>query len=240
MPVSSPALIKEDKPAGRLIISQLAQTLVMFLIIGSILFLSAGRLDWWQAWAFLSVYFLLAAAGAIWMARTNPGLARERNRPGRNVKKWDNLMVGLNLLLTLGLFVVIGLDAGRYRWSVLPFGLRMLGLLGFIPAFGLPLWASIVNNYLSSRVRIQEERGHEVIADGPYRFIRHPMYIGMIFYNLSVPLLLGSWCGLVVGVAMMATVILRTALEDRTLQRELPGYREYSQRVRYRLFPGIW
>lgn len=240
MPVSSPALIKEDKPAGRLIISQLAQTLVMFLIIGSILFLSAGRLDWWQAWAFLSVYFLLAAAGAIWMARTNPGLARERNRPGRNVKKWDNLMVGLNLLLTLGLFVVIGLDAGRYRWSVLPFGLRMLGLLGFIPAFGLPLWASIVNNYLSSRVRIQEERGHEVIADGPYRFIRHPMYIGMIFYNLSVPLLLGSWCGLVVGVAMMATVILRTVLEDRTLQRELPGYREYSQRVRYRLFPGIW
>jgi len=112
--------------------------------------------------------------------------------------------------------------------------------LGFIPAFGLPLWASKVNAFLSSRVRIQADRGHAVVAAGPYRYIRHPMYLGMICYDVSLPLLLGSWWGLAVTVAMVVAVIVRTALEDRTLQRELPGYGEYARQVRYRLFPGVW
>jgi protein-S-isoprenylcysteine O-methyltransferase Ste14 len=212
----------------------------MFLVIGGALFVSAGRLDWWEAWAFLIVYFLAALGAAIWMLCTNPELAQERDRPGRNVKSWDNLLVGLNLLLTLALFAVIGLDAGRLGWSAVPLGVRVLGLLGFIPAFGLPLWASKVNAYLSSRVRIQQDRGHEVVAAGPYRYVRHPMYVGMILYDVSLPVLLGSWWGLVVGAAMIGVVIVRTALEDGTLQRELPGYGEYSQQVRYRLFPGVW
>jgi len=228
------------KPSGRLVAAQLLQTLAMFLVIGSVLFLAAGRLDWLAAWAFLSIYFLIALVTAIWMLRTNPELTQERARPGRNAKSWDNLLVGLSLLLTLALFAVIGLDAGRYGWSEVPLGVRALGLLGFIPAFGLPLWAARVNAYLSSRVRIQAERGHAVVAAGPYRYIRHPMYAGMICYDVSVPLVLGSWWGLAVGAALIALVILRTALEDRTLQRELPGYETYSRQVRYRLLPGVW
>ena len=228
------------KPAGRLVAAQLLQTLVMFLVIGGVLFLAAGRLAWPAAWAFLIVYFLIALVSAVWMVRTNPELTQERARPGRNAKSWDNLLVGLNLLLTLALFAVIGLDAGRYGWSEVPLGVRALGLLGFIPAFGLPLWAARVNTYLSSRVRIQEERGHAVVAAGPYRYMRHPMYAGMICYDVSVPLVLGSWWGLAVGAVMIAAVILRTALEDRTLQQELPGYEAYSRQVRYRLLPGVW
>ncbi len=228
------------RPAGRLVAAQLLQTLVTFLVIGGVLFLAAGRLDWPAAWAFLIVYFLIALVTAVWMLRTNPELTQERARPGRNAKSWDNLLVGLNLLLTLALFAVIGLDAGRYGWSEVPLGVRALGLLGFIPAFGLPLWAARMNTYLSSRVRIQEERGHVVVASGPYRYVRHPMYAGMIWYAVSVPLLLGSWWGLAVGAVMIAAVILRTALEDRTLQRELPGYAAYSRQVRYRLLPGVW
>ncbi|MBC8493062.1 MAG: isoprenylcysteine carboxylmethyltransferase family protein [Chloroflexi bacterium] len=220
--------------------AHLLQTTVMFLVIGGILFVSAGRLDWWEAWVFLIVYFLIALVTAMWMLRTNPELVQERDRPGQNVKSWDNLLVGFNLLLTLALFAVIGLDAGRQGCSEVPLGVRAVGLLGFIPAFGLPLWASKVNAYLSSRVRIQQERGHEVVAVGPYCYVRHPMYVGMIFYDVSLPLLLGSWWGLVVGAAMIGVVIVRTALEDRTLQRELPGYGEYSQQVRYRLFPRVW
>lgn len=226
-------------PPWRFVMTHLLQTIVMFFVIGSILFVSAGRLDWWEAWAFLIIYFLITLAAAVWMLRTNPNLAQERDRPGRNVKPWDNLLVGINLLLTLALFVVIGLDE-RQSGSEISLGVRAIGLLGFIPAFGLPFWASKVNAYLSSRVRIQQERGHEVVAVGPYRYVRHPMYVGMIFYNVSVPLLLGSWWGLVVSGAMIVTVIVRTALEDRTLQRELAGYDEYSQRVRYRLFPLVW
>lgn len=228
------------KPSGRLVAAQLLQTLVMFLVIGGVLFLAAGRLAWPAAWAFLIVYFLIALVSAVWMLRTNPELTRERARPGRNVKSWDNLLVGINLLLTLALFAVIGLDAGRYGWSEVPLGARVLGLLGFVPAFGLPLWAARVNAYLSSRVRIQAERGHAVVAAGPYRYVRHPMYAGMICYDVSVPLALGSWWGLAVGALMIAAVILRTTLEDRTLQQELPGYEAYSRQVRYRLLPGVW
>lgn len=228
------------KLSARLVTTQLLQTLVIFLVIGGVLFLAAGRLDWPEAWAFLIAYFVIALVTAVWMLRTNPDLTQERARPGRNAKSWDNMLVGINLLLTLALFAVIGLDAGRYRWSEVPLALRGLGLLGFIPAFGLPLWAAAVNAYLSSRVRIQTERRHAVVAAGPYRYVRHPMYAGMICYDLSVPLLLGSWWGLAVGTVMIVAVILRTALEDQTLQRELPGYEAYSLQVRYRLLQGVW
>lgn len=228
------------KLSARLVTTHLLQTLVTFLVIGGVLFLAAGRLDWPAAWAFLIVYFLIALVTAVWMLRTNPALTQERARPGGNAKSWDNLLMVLNLLLTLALFAVIGLDAGRYGWSRTPLGVRALGLLGFVPAFGLPLWAAGVNAYLSSRVRIQTERGHAVVAAGPYRYVRHPMYAGMICYDLSVPLLLGSWWGLAVGAAMIAAVILRTAWEDQTLQQELPGYEAYSRQVRYRLLPGVW
>lgn len=230
----------EARPSRRLVAAHLLQTVVMILIIGGILFLSAGRLDWWEAWAFLFVYFLIALATAIWMLRTNPELVQERDRPGRNAKSWDNLLVGLNLLMTLALFAAIGWDAGRLGWSDMPLWLRIVGLLGLIPAFGLPLWASRVNAYLSSRVRIQDERGQTVVAAGPYRHVRHPMYLGMVLYDISLPLLLGSWWGLAVGTVMIGLVFLRTALEDKTLHKELPGYGEYSQQVRYRLIPGVW
>lgn len=234
------AASKEGRLSQRLVARQVLHTVGMFLVLGGVLMGAAGRFDWWEAWAFLILYFFIALASALWMTQTKPELAQERARPGRNVKKWDNLLVGLNLLLTLALYAVIGLDAGRYGWSKMPLWVRVVGISGFILAFGLPLWASKVNAYLSSRIRIQNDRGHTVIAEGPYHYVRHPMYVGMIFYNIIVPLVLGSWWGLTVGGVMIAAVIVRTALEDKTLQRELPGYSEYSQHVRYRLFPGVW
>lgn len=227
-------------PPGRVVAAQLLQIVAMFLVMGGTLFAAAGRWDWWEAWLFLILYFLLSLVTGLWMLRTHPDLLRERNRPGPDVKRWDHLLVGLNLVLTLALYAVIGLDAGRYGWSRVPAVVRAIGLLGFLPAFGLPLAASRANAYLSSRVRIQEERGHQVVDGGPYRFVRHPMYAGMICYDLSLPLLLGSWWGLLVSAAMIAAVVVRTALEDRTLQRELAGYEEYSRRVRYRLLPWVW
>ncbi|MBN1921817.1 MAG: isoprenylcysteine carboxylmethyltransferase family protein [Anaerolineae bacterium] len=234
--------IRPEKTAltWRSVATQLLQTVVMFFVIGGALLGGAGRLDWWEAWAFLIGYFLIALTSVLWMLRTQPELARERQHPGQNMKKWDNVLVGFNLLLTLTMFAVIGLDVGRYGGSQVPLAMRIVALLGFIPAFGLPLWASRANAYLSSRVRIQEDRGHVVVSEGPYRYVRHPMYAGMVLYDLSVPLLLGSWWGLAVGVVMIAVVVVRTALEDRTLQQELPGYDDYTQRVRYRLLPGVW
>lgn len=231
---------KENKPSGHLITAHLLQMATMLLVIGSVLFIAAGRLDWWEAWTFLIIYFLISLLTAVWMLYTNPELVQERDQPGKNVKPWDRRLIGASLLLTLALFAVTGLDAGRWGYSKMPLSMKAMGLLGFIPAFGLPLWASKINTYLSSRVRIQEERGHEVVAEGPYRYVRHPMYAGMIFYDVSVPLWLGSWLGVGVAAIMTGLVITRTVLEDNVLQKELPGYEEYSRQVRYRLFPGIW
>jgi protein-S-isoprenylcysteine O-methyltransferase Ste14 len=224
----------------RLVIKQLIQVTSYFLIIALALFIPAGHLGWLDAWLYLLFHYLIAFISAIWMVRLNPELARERNRPGENVKRWDQVIVALNLFLTLGLYIVTSLDAGRFNWSNVPGFLRLLSLLGFIPAFGLPLGAARANAFLSSRVRIQDDRGHQVVDGGPYRFVRHPMYLGMIFFDLSLPLLLGSWWGLLVGGVMVFVIFVRTALEDSTLQAELPGYAEYAGRVRCRLIPGIW
>jgi protein-S-isoprenylcysteine O-methyltransferase Ste14 len=136
------------------------------------------------------------------------------------------------------MLVVIGLDAGHFGGSHVPWAVRLVALLGFVPAFGLPLLASSANPYLASTVRIQHERGLSVVSAGPYARIRHPMYVGMILFNLCLPPLLGSWYGLGVSALAIGPVILRTALEDRTLEAELPGYADYAERVRWRLVPG--
>lgn len=136
------------------------------------------------------------------------------------------------------MLVVIGLDAGHFGGSHVPWAVRLVALLGFVPAFGLPLLASSANTYLASTVRIQHERGPSVVSAGPYARIRHPMYVGMILFNLCLPPLLGSWYGLGVSALAIGPVILRTALEDRTLEAELPGYADYAERVRWRLVPG--
>lgn len=213
----------------------------LFIILGVILFLSAGRLNWWEAWAFLAAYFSITLSTQLWMLHYDPDLVvNERSRIGKNVKSWDKVILALNYLLTLTLFVVIGLDAGRLGWSFVPLWARILGLLGFIPAFGLPCWASRENTYLSGMVRIHEERGHHVVTNGPFHYVRHPMYLGMICYDLSLPLLLGSWWGLFVSGVMIIVVVARTVLEDEALQAELPGYAVYAGETPYRLMPGIW
>lgn len=226
--------------AMKLLLKRLGQISAFYLFIAVLLFVFAGRLDWWDAWLFLAVYYLIAVLTQVWMARNDPELSQERLQWGENTKPWDRWIVSGNGVLTLALLVVIGIDAGRFGWSSVPPVVRGLALLGFIPAFGLPLWASHVNTYLAATVRIQDERGHHVVSDGPYAMIRHPMYAGMLFYSICLPLLLNSWWGLTVSAALAALIILRTSLEDRTLQAELPGYREYAGQVRYRLIPGVW
>lgn len=212
----------------------------MFARVGAVLFLATGRLDWLDAWVFLVIYFLIAAAAQAWMTHRDPYLAEERWQWGANTKAWDKWIVSTNAVLLFLLLAVIGLDAGRFGWSVVPWPVRVGALLGLAPAFALPLLASRANPFLASTVRLQEERKHHVAAGVPYAYLRHPMYAGMVLYDVRVPLVLGSWAGLAVGGVMIILVIVRTALEHQALQAELPGYREYAARVRYRLLPGLW
>jgi protein-S-isoprenylcysteine O-methyltransferase Ste14 len=230
----------ETKPSlERSGIRRSVQVLGSVLFIGALLFLSAGRLDWLWAWLFLAGWLLLLLMSAFVM-RKSPDLINERGRRAENIKGWDKVLISIYSLLLFTMPVVAGLDAVRFEWSAMPLALHVVGLVGFIPAMVMPLWAMSANAYLSTMVRIQDDRGHQVVTTGPYRYVRHPMYVGTTFFGLCIPLVLGSWwtfvpCGLIVVV-----FVIRTALEDKTLREELPGYAEYAQRVRYRLLPGLW
>ncbi len=243
--MTNPASSQGDQTKSNLVklgAAHFLEVLAIFGLLGSVLFLAAGRLDWSEAWILLAIYFLIAQAAGLWMLRYDPQLLKERDQAvmKTNVKGWDRLMITFNLLLTLALYAVLGLDAGRFHWSTVPLLVRCLGGLAALSSFGLSLWASRVNTYMSAMVRIQQERGHQAVTIGPYRYIRHPMYLGMCLLDIGIPLIFNSWLGLAVSGLMIAAVVIRTALEDQTLKRELPGYAEYTRLVRFRLLPGVW
>jgi len=222
------------------VLARMVRLAASFAVFGALLFLAAGRLDWWEVWLFLAIYYMVALIGQLWIMRRDPALDQERSRLGQNVKRWDRAIVVANWMLTLALLIVIGLDAGRLHWSAVPLGWRLAGGLGLIPCFGLTLWAARANTFLSGQVRIQTERGHHAVTGGPYRYVRHPMYLSMILYDVCLPVLLGSWWALSVSAIMITLIVIRTALEDRTLQNELTGYAAYTRQTRYRLLPGLW
>jgi len=205
------------------------------------LFWSAGRWDWGWGWALVAVYALWVAANAILLIPRQPEMLAERaQRNISGMKSWDKTLISLIGLSTLVKYILAGFDI-RYGWSApLPMWLHVLALL--ISAFGYALgtWAMVENAYFSLVVRIQEERGHQVCNTGPYRFVRHPGYLGTLLFEFFVPILLGSWWALIPGALTSLLTIIRTSFEDRALQEELPGYAEFSQDTRFRLVPGIW
>lgn len=210
------------------------------VIAGAALFWSAGRMDWWAGWAMVALLAVWAAATAIVILRTNPDLLAERLGPRKGVKKWDTAIMGVIGLLTLARLVTAGLDQ-RFGWSggFSP-AVQFLALAISILGYALVLWSTASNTFFSQVVRIQTERGHKVASGGPYRFIRHPAYSGAILFELASPILLASWWALIPGALNLFLFILRTALEDQALQKELNGYAHYARQVQYRLIPGIW
>jgi protein-S-isoprenylcysteine O-methyltransferase Ste14 len=212
----------------------------LFIILIALLFIPAGRLDWWEAWLFVLVYAIFIVVYLLRGLRKDPGQINERSQTGKNVKSWDKIILGIYTILLLVMFIVAGLDAGRYRWAPIPFFLEIFGWLGLVLAGSLIWWTASVNTFLSRQVRIQEERGHHAVTSGPYRFVRHPMYDGIILFVFCIPLILGSAWALIPAGAITVLFIIRTTLEDKTLREELTGYREYAEKVRYRLLPRIW
>ena len=217
------------------------QWIVVTVMLAVVLFASAGRVDVSTFWVYLAVHSGAQLAMALLVFRRNRDLLEERQRPGQGAKAWDQVILRIYFLLTLALFVVAGLDAGRFHWSdMVPLWGQVMALVGFALSFAFNIWAMVVNDFYSRVVRIQRDRGQYVVTDGPYRYVRHPTYIGTILSGVCAALALGSWLALVPVVLIAATFTVRTALEDWTLQEELAGYKEYAQHVRYRLLPGIW
>ena len=208
--------------------------------MAALLLVPAGRLDWYPAWAFLIAFFTSTGCLALWMSRRDPALVRERTRVADNVEPWDQVLMAVYTVFLVAMLVLAGLDAGRFGWSKVPVVVRALACIGLGAAM-LLIWRVMeANTFLSERVRIQEERGHRVITTGPYRYVRHPMYVGVILSMCCIPIVLGSWYALILGGTIGILFVLRTALEDRTLIHKLSGYLAYAQNVRFRLIPGIW
>lgn len=212
-------------------------------IIPLLLFVAAGCTDWWQAWVYAGLTIGVSLISRYILFLKNPALIAERARftQSEGTKSWDKqIVIWIAVIGPLTFMITAGLDK-RFAWSPeLSLAAQLGALVIFILGFSLATWAMIANMFFSSVVRIQTERGHRVVSSGPYRLVRHPGYSGGIVSWLVSPLLLGSiWSFIPVGI-IVGLYIIRTALEDRTLQEELPGYKEYTQHTRYRLLPGVW
>ncbi len=204
------------------------------------LFWSAGRIDWWSAWAAIAVWLAFYTAMDITIFRLNPDLMAERLSPPKGAKTWDRAILSILRLTQLARYILAGLDL-RYGWtSGFPLAAQIAALIVCVLSYALLTWAMASNAFFSQIIRIQSDRGQAVVSGGPYRYVRHPAYIGMIIFELAMPTLLASWWAIIVSGLCAILLILRTALEDRTLHAELTGYVDYARQVRYRLLPGIW
>lgn len=202
-----------------------------------ILFASSGRLDWTMAWLLIGIHLV----GTIFISlKINQGLINERTQEKEGIKEWDVKLVRIMNIVGLIALLVAGLDI-RFGWTgPFPLPVELVAMMVIILGYVFLAWAAISNEYFSRVVRIQEERGHSVIMDGPYRYIRHPGYLGLILCAFAQPLMLGSLWALIPATFTAIILLVRTNLEDKTLQEELAGYRDYSLQVRYRIVYGVW
>lgn len=224
----------------QLIVRYAVRETMGIVVMGVALFVSAGRVDWWAAWAALAVMLGWSIATAIVILRTNPELLAERLGPRKGAKSWDITIMSLLGIIQLIRYIVAGLDQ-RYGWSGgFPLWIQIAALIVCGLSYALVVWATASNAFFSQIVRINVERGHTVATGGPYRSVRHPAYAGAILFELAVPILLASWWALLISLFNVILLIVRTKLEDQTLQTELDGYGDYARLVRHRLVPGVW
>jgi protein-S-isoprenylcysteine O-methyltransferase Ste14 len=206
------------------------------VMMAGCLFLSAGR---WDIPAFWIVTALWTTAMVVSVVFSDPELVQERIAPGAGGQ--DYLLRRLAFPSLAACWIVAGLDVGRFHWTDrVPAGVQIAAVVLFAASLGFAVWATLVNRFFSSVVRIQSERGHHVVKEGPYRWLRHPGYASSVVVGLAAGPALGSWMVVVPALAMTALVLRRTVIEDRFLHENLAGYAEYAREVRYRLLPGVW
>jgi protein-S-isoprenylcysteine O-methyltransferase Ste14 len=236
--------VEDDMPeTKRVTLAMLLRSvlsLVGFVVfLGLTLFLPAGDIRWPNGWLFITVFTALTVPSIAYLWRVNPDIFVARSKIHEGTKGWDKVLVSFLLLAFFSIFPLAGLDA-RFGWSAAPPWLVAVGYVLTAIGYLGSVWVYGVNKFAEPTVRIQTERGQTVISTGPYAIVRHPLYMWTLLLLYGFPLALGSYWAMVPGVVATTILVVRTAMEDRTLQVELEGYKEYAGRVRYRLIPGIW
>jgi protein-S-isoprenylcysteine O-methyltransferase Ste14 len=218
----------------------LIKGILALLVMLALIFFIAGRIDYWQGWVFGMVTFFIVLALFVKFSDISE-IMRERAKPGSETKWWDKLFWMFFGPMNLAIFIIASLDAGRFYWSPpIPLFVYPFVYVIYLLSSSLHFWAIRVNRFYTSTVSIQSEDGHEVIQSGPYRFIRHPGYLGIALMVVSIALVLGSLWALIPAACVVFLLVLRTVLEDSALKQELSGYQAYTAKVRYRLLPKVW
>lgn len=212
--------------------------LFAYFILG--LFLPAGTWKWPRGWLFLFVFIAAMAVASIYLRLVNPEIIAARVNRHEGTKRWDKILLALFFPAVMAIPVVAALDDARFHWHNVPWWCCSLGYVLLLSGMAALTWAEAVNRFFEPTVRIQSDRGHEVVDKGPYALIRHPGYAAAMPLFLGLPLCLGSFWAMIPALLAIVLLVVRTFLEDRMLRQELPGYQEYAQRVRYRLAPGMW
>jgi len=206
----------------------------------TILFISAGRIDYWQGLVYVIIGLVMFLLNHT-VLRIDPELMDERSKPVEGTKKWDKIILGSSFLVTTSMYITAGLDSGRYHWSPdFHWSIYLAGIILTIAGQLLFLIAQKQNKFFSSTVRIQTDRNHIVCETGLYKIVRHPAYMGSIIQSLGFPLLFGSLWSIIPICLMIILLITRTYLEDKTLMNELQGYPEYSNKTQYKMIPYVW
>lgn len=219
----------------------LLQNTITTAAMGALLFASAGTVRWPSAWVFLATCTLLGPLCGWWLYRIDPALLAERLRPvlQKDQPAADKMFMSVFVIAMLAWLALIGVDR-RMQSSDVPVALQAVGFALFLLSTLFTLWVFRANSFAAPVVKLQAERAQRVISTGPYAHVRHPMYSGMILFFTAVPLLLGSWWGLVMAPIFVLLFAIRIGIEERTLRDGLPGYADYAARVRHRLVPGLW
>lgn len=225
-----------------MIVKLITQTLLWYGVMGLALFVAAGTVHWPAAWFFLAQMIALSLIAGTWLARVDPALVRERLAPPvqKNQPTADKILLSIFLMLFIGWLALMGLDAIRFRWSAVPSWARVLGELVLLLSIWICLRVFRANSFAAPVVKIQGDRGQQVVTTGPYRYIRHPLYAGALTFFVGVSLLLGSRWGLVAAFVLGMMLVVRIQIEEKTLRAGLEGYNEYAERVHYRLIPLVW
>ncbi|HTC85004.1 MAG TPA: isoprenylcysteine carboxylmethyltransferase family protein [Rhizomicrobium sp.] len=226
----------------KLLRSLFLKSATWFGLMGILLFAAAGDWRWPQGWAFVVIFFLGSILFSLWLMRRDPALLAARLGPlsQQGQPLWDKIFLLVFVLVWFGWLALMGLDARRWHSSEMPLWLNGAGGLLVILGYLATMRVFRENSFAAPVVRLQSERGQRVIDGGPYALVRHPMYASALIYLVGMPLLLGSWYGLLGVPLFLAGLASRAVAEEKLLKRELPGYADYMSRVRFRLIPGIW
>lgn len=219
------------------LIITLFRFILAFVLMALFFFIPAGSWKWMEAWTLMIIFIIYAIVLLVYLGKNDPQLIEKRSDMKMPKRGWDRLFI-ISLYLFFAFIIIIpGLDY-RFGWSNVPLLLKVVSFVILTLALIGVGFVMAANSWLSRNVEIQKKQ--KVVSTGPYAIVRHPMYALFFWFDLAFPLALGSWWALIPGILVNIAIVIRTKLEDETLQKELKGYKEYIRKTRYRLFPGVW